>query len=643
MQPTMQATTVARHDPRSWWAYALLAGLGLAGLVLGHPAGGDFAPRPDALEYVASAQAINDNGTYYLQIGPLRIRPRYAPGWPLILAGALRLGVPATDLWRLNAGLGALLALLIARAAERLAGLVRAPAAPRSATAPLVAGLLWLGAPVPIWLATTTLSDLAATVAVLTALGLPTLALLTRRPLGVWQHVCPAALGVAWGLRPVVGILAAPALLLLLAPSLRAQPRRWLSTAVLAGAFPLACVVLLWRSGLDPTRLTAYDLWIPKRYAGLSTPFGLSAESALFVLRALLGLPGLRAAAYVGRWWPLVGWAVIALVARRQWADGSAPGRRLAIAGCGLWIVLNVGTYGLYFFTATRFLLPLLAIATIGTAVGIDRSLDRLRQLSGRQLLPSMLLLALVAVGGVSWWQRQRWEPARAPRERRQTASHVRTLMALGRSPAAAARFEFDPVYAQALGLLPERRRARLGSWGLPGRDTSQLMRLRGLGCWPLLTSATATTMPILDRCPPAEASHDQGGPTGSGLEQAVELADQRGHTLTDLVAFALPTAVAGGDFGRREPPLGVLETMLELTVDGTQALDLRRRGLHLGVERVELDGQGTGHRSGTGHQSAFPPGTAGSCQPKRSCSAAVSARCQSLTSSWVSERSSAL
>jgi hypothetical protein len=42
-----------------------------------------FHPRPDALEYAASAQAIAQAGEYYLQVGPLRVPPRYPPGWPM--------------------------------------------------------------------------------------------------------------------------------------------------------------------------------------------------------------------------------------------------------------------------------------------------------------------------------------------------------------------------------------------------------------------------------------------------------------------------------------------------------------------------------------------------------------------------------
>ncbi|MBV8199681.1 MAG: hypothetical protein JOZ15_03560, partial [Acidobacteria bacterium] len=79
--------------------------------------GRQLRPRPDALEYAAAAQAIAAEGRYYLQVGPYRVRPRYPPGWPLMLAGAVRLGVPGDRLWKVTGVFGAGLACLLALAA----------------------------------------------------------------------------------------------------------------------------------------------------------------------------------------------------------------------------------------------------------------------------------------------------------------------------------------------------------------------------------------------------------------------------------------------------------------------------------------------------------------------------------------------
>ena len=105
------------------------------------PDGRQLRPRPDALEYAAAAQAIAAEGRYYLQIGPYQVRPRYPPGWPMVLAGAVRLGLAGDRLWQVagvfGAGLASLLALLAASAAWRLAG----ARSGRAAAGALAAGL----------------------------------------------------------------------------------------------------------------------------------------------------------------------------------------------------------------------------------------------------------------------------------------------------------------------------------------------------------------------------------------------------------------------------------------------------------------------------------------------------------------------
>src|ERR1700694_5879364 len=84
------------------------------------PDGRQLRPRPDALEYAAAAQAIATEGRYYLQVGLYRVRPRYPPGWPMVLAVAVRLGIAGDQLWRVagvfGAGLASVLALLAAGA-----------------------------------------------------------------------------------------------------------------------------------------------------------------------------------------------------------------------------------------------------------------------------------------------------------------------------------------------------------------------------------------------------------------------------------------------------------------------------------------------------------------------------------------------
>ncbi|HEY4564737.1 MAG TPA: hypothetical protein VIJ36_17260, partial [Thermoanaerobaculia bacterium] len=72
-----------------------------------------FSPWPDTVEYAAEAQSLARSGQVYLQIGPYRVRPRFPPGWPLLLAPAVRLGVAGQELWRITGVLGAVLAWLL--------------------------------------------------------------------------------------------------------------------------------------------------------------------------------------------------------------------------------------------------------------------------------------------------------------------------------------------------------------------------------------------------------------------------------------------------------------------------------------------------------------------------------------------------
>ena len=66
-------------------------------------------------EYAAEAQSLARTGQAFLQVGPYRVRPRYPPGWPLLLAAAIRSGVAGRDLWRITALFGAALAWLLGR------------------------------------------------------------------------------------------------------------------------------------------------------------------------------------------------------------------------------------------------------------------------------------------------------------------------------------------------------------------------------------------------------------------------------------------------------------------------------------------------------------------------------------------------
>src|ERR1700709_461961 len=87
--------------------------------------GARFSPAPDTVEYAAEAQSIARTGQIFLQIGPYRVRPRFPPGWPLLIAPAIRAGMQGRELWRITAIFGALLAWLLGVVAAVATGALR--------------------------------------------------------------------------------------------------------------------------------------------------------------------------------------------------------------------------------------------------------------------------------------------------------------------------------------------------------------------------------------------------------------------------------------------------------------------------------------------------------------------------------------
>src|SRR4051794_19387857 len=192
--------------------------------------GSRFHPWPDAVEYAAEAQSLARTGQAFLQVGPYRVRPRYPPGWPLLLAAAIRSGVAGRDLWRTTALFGAALAWLLGMAAAATTETFAAPTSPgrRSPTvAPLLAGLLagglWAVAPVAVDLGQTLMSDEPTALVCLLGLLLAGLAFLRPSP-SAWALALAG--GLAFGLAAAMRSVAALLLLLPLVGFLLAALRR---------------------------------------------------------------------------------------------------------------------------------------------------------------------------------------------------------------------------------------------------------------------------------------------------------------------------------------------------------------------------------------------------------------------------------
>jgi hypothetical protein len=478
---------------------------------VGEGGGPRFHPRPDALEYVAAAQAIAQTGRIYLQVGPLQVRPRYAPGWPLLLATTLRAGVKGPDLWRVTGLFGAALALLLAAVASS-AVLALAPAVeegkpPYAAAlaAGLTAGWIWALAPIAVGVGRTALSDEPAALAAVASLVFSGIGFLAAGPR---RATLPAmvgglALGLAATLRPICAALLLPPLAILLAAALRRAGRRLLLPRAVAWAlgvavFPMAAIFLLHRSGLSPWEWSGYAFWLPERYGRISDTFrlryalapdesfrlgGSEPMSHLGVaLRVLLGLPGLRVHHRLGLFWPILGWLaalpVVAAARRRGGAAGAlAPWIAAVLA---LWTMGHVALFSLYFYPASRFYLAPLALCTalFATACGLGLAHPGLRS-----RLPSALA-ALIVLGLTlqGWTELQR---ARRPRRRdERTWSRFERWRSRSDAERAGRALPFDPLHAQALGLLTPEVVGSVHEWGtLP--PTVHVRRLQDLGLLP--------------------------------------------------------------------------------------------------------------------------------------------------------------
>jgi hypothetical protein len=471
------------------------------------PDGPQLRPRPDALEYAAAAQAIAQGGRYRLQVGPYRVRPRYPPGWPMVLACAVWLGVAGDELWRvagvLGAGLACLLALVAAGAVWRLSGESGRRAGAGALAAGLLVGLGWALAPVSVAVGRVALGDEpAALVASLALLGAAA-GLLARRPAGSWR--LPAALGGASfgllaGMRPASALLVAPAVLLFAAygwwaHGSRETVRRAALWACGAAVVPLLIAVLLWRSDLSPWRWSGYALWAPRWYADVHTTFnsryalagnddfergagGRPIPNLQYYAEVLLGLPGLAPDSYLGLWWPAAGWfAGTVLVWRHRRRPPAAAGALAMAAMAAAYLVF----YSFYFFPAARFLLVPLALPllSLGVACGLGASRPGLAARLGSGLagagLAAAVVVAFLAFSG---------EPATTASPVRDVRSSFAAWLRLPDGVRDGRLMPFDPVEAQALGLLPPATAARIGAWGvLP--PTVEVRRLRALGIIP--------------------------------------------------------------------------------------------------------------------------------------------------------------
>ncbi len=319
-----------------------------------------------------------------------------------------------------------------------------------------------------------------------------------------------------------------------------------------AAVFPALIVILQLRSGWPPLQWSGYSFWMPERYGELSSTFGLyfalqpdttfrqevqgrPISHLELAVRVLLGIPGLGKRHYLGLLWPILGWlAAIPLyrAARRRWE--TAPWVALALL---LWTVGHVVVFSLYFYPASRFYLGPLALCLVLLACGLGVFLE-----TTRWKIPAAMAAALVLLLTARTFNELRSEPPPTSLHRERTRASFNRWLRMGDEKRTRRTLPFDPVHAQALGLLTPEVAARVRSWGeLP--DTVHVRRLRANG--------------TLDQRPgvPARASMPGRG-CGPGTNQGcTRIPAEAAMTVLDVptaVHQVEPLTIAGRTFRSR-------------------------------------------------------------------------------------------
>jgi hypothetical protein len=317
---------------------------------------------------------------------------------------------------------------------------------------------------------------------------------------GAWAFALAG--GIAYGLvasmRSIVAVLMLLPIAFFLVGGLRRIGARTillrgLPWALGAVIFPVVTVLILARSGWPVWQWSGYGFWMPNRFDHLSSTFNLQyafqpdltfrqevvgrpLSHLELALRVLAGIPGVRAHHYLGYFWPIAGWlAAIPLfrIARRRDPDLAA----WIAPALLLWTLVHVAIFSLYFYPSSRFYLAPLALCLVllATACGVALAWpDRRIQGAGAAVIVVVALLTAQALVDL------RREPL-PNLDTERTRARFNRWLEIGDERRSRRVMPFDPVHAQALGLLTPEVAAQVHAWGeLP--DTVHVRRLRANG-----------------------------------------------------------------------------------------------------------------------------------------------------------------
>jgi hypothetical protein len=198
--------------------------------------------------------------------------------------------------------------------------------------------------------------------------------------------------------------------------------------------------------------------------------------------RLLLGRPGGLEANLVGYAWPAISWLALPALARRGRRRGgttAAWAGAVALASA-VWVSAYVLFWGVYFFPAARYFVPPLVVATLLAGVFLGLVVGETR--GARRGLAAGAALAVVALTLAPHGAARRNLLSKMHPPERLVRQRIETWLALDDAQRAGRPTPFDPVEAQALGLLPPELAAGIGAWGeLPDTTHTERLRARGL------------------------------------------------------------------------------------------------------------------------------------------------------------------
>lgn len=361
----------------------------------------------------------------------------------------------------------------------------------------LLAGCIWAVAPISVDLGQTLMSDEPTALVCLMGLLLTGATFLRRQTRGDWALALTGGItfGLAATMRSIVAALMLAPLLVFFLGAFRRKPLlpRLLAWGIGAVVFPAITILILTRSGLPAWEWSGYRFWMPGRFDHLTSTFNLQyafqpdqtfrqevkgrpLSHLELAVRVLGGIPGLRLHHYLGILWPIAGWlAAIPLyrIARRR----DPRTARWTALGLLLWTLGHAAVFSLYFYPSSRFYLAPLALCVVLLATacgaGLSQPDRRLQWAAGTTVI-------LVAALSLQGFRDLRNEPLPNVDKERTRAKFNRWLE-IGDERRSRRTMPFDPVHAQALGLLTPEVASQIHAWGdLP--DTVHVRRLRANG-----------------------------------------------------------------------------------------------------------------------------------------------------------------